>query len=353
MTTKKDISELKKRFKKDITSIDRVVGCYVNNEKNIVTKIDTTLFTMEDEDMFKYLEIAKKSLSGKIGNNIMQLPFAITDDNNIQNMLLQLRDTKLMDKEVLNKFYEHVIDTYDNLENYFIVLFHDTYDVPNKTSDGFVTEDGTDVFDYIICAICPVKLSKAALGYIADDNSISHITRDWLVAPVESAFMFPSFDERQANIHEVIIYTKNAKEPHVEFWENTLGVKSEMTSSLCQVAFTHIMTKTISEEKFDDMNFDINLAIKDYADYKEEKDEIVTIDAAILNDILDDAGIDSHISERICDGFKKQFGESSVPALDVIDNSVLRNAELISENKLLKQRIVELSNEIKELKVEK
>lgn len=72
---KKDILELKKRFTKNKCTFTKMCGCYVNGEKNTLLKFRETFLNLEEDDYFKYLEIAKKVLSGTLGNNILELNF--------------------------------------------------------------------------------------------------------------------------------------------------------------------------------------------------------------------------------------------------------------------------------------
>ena len=72
---KKDILELKRRFKKDACTFTKLRGCYVDNQKNILLHIDETFLNLEEDEFYKYLEIAKKALSGTIGNNLLELSF--------------------------------------------------------------------------------------------------------------------------------------------------------------------------------------------------------------------------------------------------------------------------------------
>ena len=65
---KKDILELKRRLSKNGCTFTRVCGCYVDANKNKVVELNETFLNLEDEEFFKYLDIAKKVLSGTIGN---------------------------------------------------------------------------------------------------------------------------------------------------------------------------------------------------------------------------------------------------------------------------------------------
>ena len=73
---KKDILEIKRRFKKEACTFTRMCGCYVDADRNKITKIGETFLNLEDEEFYKYLEIAKKVLSGTIGNNLLELDCA-------------------------------------------------------------------------------------------------------------------------------------------------------------------------------------------------------------------------------------------------------------------------------------
>ena len=72
MLRNKDILELKRRFKKENCTITRMCGCYVDASKNKVVELSETFLNLEDEEFFKYLEIAKKTLSGTFWSCILQ-----------------------------------------------------------------------------------------------------------------------------------------------------------------------------------------------------------------------------------------------------------------------------------------
>lgn len=53
-----------------------------------------------------------------------------------QEFLLKLRSSKLQNDELLEEFYNKVIENYDYTGNYYIVLIHSMYDIPGRASDG-------------------------------------------------------------------------------------------------------------------------------------------------------------------------------------------------------------------------
>jgi hypothetical protein len=216
---KRGILELKKRFKKDATTVSRVCGCYVDADKNIVSTFNKNFLNLPDEDLFIYLDILKKSLGGKFGNNLFDIEFSTESEKHggNQQILMAIRDSDLKNDDMLTSFYEHIIDVYYHVGNYLILLFIDNYDVMTKTSDNQKLGESEEVYKYIICSVCPVDLSKPALGYKEKENIIASRTRDWVVGSPESAFLFPAFNDRSTDIHSALFYTKKSADKHAEF----------------------------------------------------------------------------------------------------------------------------------------
>ena len=140
-------------------------GCYVNGEKTVLLKFRETFLNLEEDDYFKFLEIAKKVLSGTIGNNILELNFELNEEhiNEKQLSFMKLKNSGLKDDALLDEFYNSIIENYDYTGNFLILLFHDAYDVITKTKDNAKLDESEEVYEYILCAICPVELSKAGL----------------------------------------------------------------------------------------------------------------------------------------------------------------------------------------------
>ena len=230
---KKDILEIKRRFKKEACTFTRMCGCYVDTDHNKITKIGETFLNLEDEEFYKYLEIAKKVLSGTIGNNLLELEFPLEEETagGRQQFLMGLRESKLKNDDLLDTFYDMIIDSYDYVGNYLILIFHDAYDVMTKTSDNGKLDESEEVYEYLLCAICPVNLTKPGLGYREDENRIGPRIRDWVVGAPDTGFVFPAFTDRSTDIHSVMFYTRDTKTPHAEFMEAGLGCGAKFTLS--------------------------------------------------------------------------------------------------------------------------
>lgn len=129
---KKEVSEIKKQFKPENCCITRICGCYVDREKNKITELKNAFLAMPEEEMFKYFDIFKKTLSGNIGKNLINMEFPLEQEREggTQEFLLRLRNSKLKDDGLIDTFYEKIIESYDCAENYYIILIHSVYDIP-------------------------------------------------------------------------------------------------------------------------------------------------------------------------------------------------------------------------------
>ena len=201
---KKEISEIKKQFTPNNCAITRICGCYVDGEKNKKTKLKEAFLSLSEEEMFKYFEIFKKTLSGTVGKNLINMEFPLEQEKEggTQEFLLRLRGSKLQDDAILDEFYDKVIESYDYGENYYIILIHAVYDIPGKSSDGQEMFDASDeIYDHILCSICPVNLSKAGLCYNAETNNIEDRIRDWIVEMPDLGFLFPVLDRKSTRLN--------------------------------------------------------------------------------------------------------------------------------------------------------
>ena len=353
---KKEVLEIQKQLKKDNCHVNRICGCYVDGHKEKIATMKEAFLSLPEEEMFKYSDILKKTLSGSVGKNLLNLEFPLKEEvpGGRQQQLLALRDSELKDEDMLNAFYDKVIETYLDAENYLILLFHDAYDVPMKTTDNLSLDDSEEVYEYIMCAICPVDLSKPGLGYNENENRIGTLDRDWVVGAPESGFTFPCFTERSTDIHAVMVYTKDAKQPHTEFWENGLGCKAIHTSTQKKMAFTSILGEALGDPEDEDVRdtmLDVQQGLSDFIEIQAEtqdKDEPVILNREELSPILENSGIDEPVAERIADKFDAYFEENLPEADELLDAKSLKDNGLRMEKKELEKQVVQLNHKLEE-----
>ena len=223
---KKEVAEIRRQYVPERCTISRICGCSVDAEKNIKTTMKEAFLSLPEDDAFKYFTIFKKTLSGTVGRNLVNLDFPLEEEHEggHQEFLLKLRNSKLKDDALVEEFYNRIIDTFPFGENYYIILIHVAYDVPGKATDGTEMYDASDnVFEYLLCSLCPVHLSKPGLGYNEAKNCIENRIQDWIVDQPMKGFLFPAFNDRYTDIHSMLYYTKNATDLQEDFLKNMFG----------------------------------------------------------------------------------------------------------------------------------
>lgn len=358
---KKDILELKKRFKKDHCTFTKMCGCYVNSEKHVILKFRETFLNLDDDEYFKYLEIAKKVLSGTIGNNILELNFPLNEEltNERQLSLMQLKKSQLKDDTILDGFYDLIIDNFNYTGNFLILLFHDAYDVITKTSDNRKIDESEEVYEYVLCAICPVSLSEPGLRYSENENKIKARIRDWVVDPPINGFVFPAFIDRSSDVNSIMYYTKNAKDTHPELMENALGCSSKQTTTVQKEAFQLIIKDSFSADEkkadkiFMEVQENLNAMVDEYNSIYEDIDcEPITLTKKDIQNLLLDSGVPEDITTEIEKSYVENFGDDLPLAENLIDTKALKANAQRRKEKHLEKQVELLKNELDEIKSE-
>lgn len=345
---KKDILELKRRLKKDYCTFTKMCGCYVNGEKHIILKFRETFLNLEEEEYFKYLEIAKKVLSGAIGNNILELNFLINEDyiNERQISLMQLKSSQLKNDALLEDFYQLIINNYEYTGNFLILLFHDAYDVITKTKDNSKIDESEEVYEYVLCAICPVSLSEPGLRYFEEENEIKARIREWVVDAPTNGFVFPAFIDRSSDVNSIMYYTKNAKDTHPELMENALGCYSKQTAAIQKETFELIIKDTFNadEDKADKIFMEIqdnlNTMIDEYnSTYEDTDPEPITLTNKDIQNLLIESGVPEEITAKIEKSYIECFGDDIPLAESLIDAKALKAKEQRKREEHLEKQV--------------
>ncbi|AGF56026.1 hypothetical protein B0P06_005718 [Clostridium saccharoperbutylacetonicum] len=355
---KKDILELKRRLKKDDCTFTRMCGCYVDGQKNIVLKLKETFLNLRDEEFYKYLEIAKKTLSGTIGNNLLELNFPLEEEGmgSHQLSLMELKKSRLKDDAKLDDFYNKIIDSYDYTGNFLILLFHDAYDVMTRTTDNSKLDESEEVYEYILCAICPVELAKPALGYLEDEHKIGARIRDWIVGVPDLGFVFPAFIDRSTDIHSIIYYAKNAKDSHPEVMEEVLGCSSKETATEQKEKFQTIISKAVGcdEEKSEHLFMEIQETLSSMAEehiaVNGKNAEPILLSNDNIQDLLMESGISEEITAKIEKSYIDVFGDTPPIVDHLIDKKALTANEQRKKEERLEKKVKFLEERLEETK---
>ncbi len=310
---KKEISEIKKRFNKTKCSITRICGCYVDAEKEKRLTLKEAFLGLPEEEMYKYIDIFRKTLSGSIGRTLLNMDFPTeqeTEEDGTQVFLMKLLESKLQDDELLDQFYDKIIANYGYPENYFIILVHDAYDIPKITTDGIENFDASEyVYDYLLCSICPVKLTKPGLCYNAETNNIQDRVRDWLVQPPELGFLFPAFNDRNMDIHSLLYYSKNSDELDLAITENVLGCQLPLPAKSQKETFNAIVEESLGLECDYEVVKSIHENLNQMVEENKEDPEPLTLDKTDITKLLEKSGVEEEQVEVFETRYDETIGE--------------------------------------------
>lgn len=358
---KKEVLELKKRFTKNGCTFTKLCGCYVDSEKNIILRLSETFLNLAEEEFHKYLELAKKTLSGSLGNHLLEFHFPMEEEfsGGKQQFLMGLRESQLKNDDLLERLYEQIMEHYNFTGNYLILLFYDTYDVMKKTTDQNELDESEEVFSYLLCTICPVTLSKPALGYYAKENRIGARIRDWIVGMPEIGFLFPTFTDRSSDIHSVLYYSKNPKETHHEFIKGLFGCQPIATATEQKEIFQNIFQETLGAEKATDNLYflefqqNLNQMLEDQLPEKERENAdspVLTPDS--VQSILKEIDVPEEFSKQIEDSYTEEFAQALPKVEYLIDNKALTIQEQKQKEMDLLQQVEVLTQQIEEQQIQ-
>jgi len=313
---KQEISEIKKLFTPKKCSIDRICGCYVDGEKNKKTEFAQSFLALPEDEMFKYFEIFRKSLSGSIGKNLLTLEFPLSSEEagGTQEFLYRLKESGLKDDALLEEFYDRIISTYEYVGNYLILLIHDNYDVPGRTTDNIEMEDASEeVYEYILACICPVELSKPGLSYNPTENAFQNRIRDWVVSLPQMGFLFPAFHDRSTDLHSVLYYTKDGEDLKDGLVDALFGCPLPLSAGNQKETFHAIIEETLEDTCDIELVKNIHEKLTELVEDHKLKEiaEPLILDKHEVKTILADSGVSNEKLEHFEEHYEETAGEDT------------------------------------------
>ncbi len=308
---KTEISEIKKQFSEANCTISKICACYVGGEKDKITKMREAFLSLQEEDATRYFQILRKGLSGTLGKNLINLDFPLEAEfsDGPQKFLLNLRDSHLEDDELLEQFYDKIIEAYPYTQNYLILLIDCNYDIPGRSNDGLNMEDASDeVYHYIFCCLCPVKQSKPGLTYEPHGNLFRNRICDWIVDMPMHAFLFPSFRDRSTDLHSCLYYTKDSEKPFEDFTFSMLGCTMPIPAGFQKEAFQSIITETLGEECELEVLRNIHETLYDMIEEHAEDPEPLILDKAEVKNVLAKSGVSNEQLETFDQHYDEAVG---------------------------------------------
>ncbi len=311
----KEIAEIKRRFKVERTNISRIRGALINEKKEVISRFDQSLNLISEEEAEAILKLLKKTLTGSLNKNLIDISFTNQQvlDSSEHRMLSSLKASSLSDDKAVEELIESVRCSYQADGNYLVILASDAYDVPSYGSDGNKKEDSGEIYSYIICAICPLDMTKTALGYKLTENVIKNNLPDWVIGAPDAGFLFPAFDGRKTNIYNALFYNRDKKDNKAELIDALFRREAPIAVAIQKQLFTNIFRDAIA----DDCSIDVVKEVQGQLgqmieEHKASKDpEPLTVSKAAVSDILKDCGIEESKVTEFEAQFDQSFGEKA------------------------------------------
>lgn len=325
----KEIAELRRRFRADKSSISRVRGCYVNEKREIISQFDQSLGILGQTESEQLLATLRKTLSGTLGKNLLDIPFDTRQvvEGDQHKLLMTLRNSALRDEEAVSAFYQRVIQSLDLEGNYLILLVQDDYDVPYRSKDGERQDDASsEVFRYILCSICPVKQTKEALSYYVYENAFHSISADWVVSAPEMGFLFPSFDERSTNLYDALYYCKDTSQTHPDFVEAVFHAPAPMPAAEQMETFQALLQDTLSDECRYQVVQSVHGQLREMIEeHKANKvEEPLVVDKGTVRRVLEHSGV----SEEHVEAFEERYDDAFGADADLSPRNLVDTKQL-------------------------
>lgn len=322
----REIGEIRRHVRRDRCNMTAIYGCYVNGQKEIVSTFKQSVATMPEGEAEKYFGALKRTLCGTIGKNLVDISFrtAQVADSQEHRLLMQLRKTSLEDEASRNVFFKKAIQSITLEDNYVILIGCDCYDVPFKSNDDTLQQDASDeAYQYLLCAVCPVKQTKSTLCYDAKEKEFHDSGIANIVSAPELGFLFPAFDNRATNIYNALFYTKSAKHAYQSFVDAIFNVQAPKPAAEQKKTFEALLTTTLG----DDCRLDAVQGVHDticqfITMHKESKvKEPLLISKEQVKASLEESGVSEKNIAKFSIDFDSEFGlDAQLHPRNIIDN---------------------------------
>ena len=322
----KEISEIRRHMRRDRSNMTAIYGCYVNENKEIITEFRQSTGMMPENEGDKYFALLRRTLSGSIGKNLIDITFKTSQvaDSPEHKLLMGLRESKCADEELRGEFFKKIIENVVMEGNYLILLGCDSYDVPFKSKDDSFRRDQSDeTYTYILCTVCPVKQTKANLHYVPEEKLFHDGAMNQMVSAPMLGFLFPAFDDRSTNIYNALYYTHDVKTSQDALIEALFNTPVPKPAAEQKKSFEALLTTSLGEECSLDVVQTVHDQICQRIElHKESKvPEPLMVSKEDVKEVLTSCGVsEEHIAKFSVD-YDEVFGfEADLHPKNVIDN---------------------------------
>ena len=335
----KEVGEIRRRQRRDRSNMTAVFGCYVNENREIISQFRQSTGIMPENEADKYFGLLRKTLSGSLGRNLIDITFKTSQvaGSPEHKLLMDLRSGRLENEEIREEFLKKVIDTVSLEGNYLILMGCDSYDVPFKSKDDALQPDSAEeTYQYILCAVCPVKQTKATLHYVPEEKLFHDGAMLQQVGPPAVGFLFPAFDNRATNIYNALYYTRDVKSSQEALVEAVFNAPIPMPAAEQKKSFEALLQTSLGEQCSLDVVQNVHDQLCQRMElHKESKvPEPLTVGKEDVKELLSSCGVsEEHVAKFSVD-YDEVFGfEAELHPKNIIDS---RHFEIQTPDVLIK-----------------
>ena len=207
MIYREDMLELTRRMTLSRSSFTRIAGCYIDSDGEFDGSFNTNFLKLNASECTKNIGIAKAIPYAKTNINLKQFEFQTEAQKpgSMWQLLMAMRNCGLKNDALMETFYDVFMENYYTETAYAIYIFHDRYDIPTKASDKKRLGESEEMFEYLICAVCPLE-------------------DDYEPGLPECGFLFPAFTDRCGDLNHVNIYSRNPNNEYTDVLLRILGI---------------------------------------------------------------------------------------------------------------------------------
>ena len=322
----KEVGEIRRRQRRDRSNMTAVFGCYVNDNKEIISQFRQSTAIMPENEADKYFALLRKTLSGGLGRNLIDITFktAQVAGSEEHKLLMDLRSSRLENEQIREEFLKKVIDNVTIEGNYLILMGCDSYDVPFKSKDDSLQPDSSEeTYQYILCAVCPVKQTKATLHYVPEEKLFHDGAMLQQVGPPAVGFLFPAFDNRATNIYNALYYTRDVKSSQESFVEAVFNAPIPMPAAEQKKSFEALLQTSLGDQCSLDVVQNVHDQLCQRMElHKESKvPEPLTVDKEDVKEVLSSCGVSEEHVAKFSVEYDTVFGfEAELYPKNIIDS---------------------------------
>ncbi len=163
---------------------------------DIDNTINVNFLKLKGAVLEEQLKIAKTIPFSKTNVQLKEYPIAEKKmgKDSICQLMQGMLACDLKNDLLMEVFYDQMIDAYVIDQSFGIMVYHGTYDIPAKATDGSMLGESEEVYDFLIVAFCPT-------------------TEEYDLLEPELGFLYPAFSDRSADPSRIQIFQKNPGQP--------------------------------------------------------------------------------------------------------------------------------------------